>query len=58
MTALDLGDLGLDQGGHLLIKRALAQMPVGGRIEVRGKAPERGSLARVVPRARPRIRVY
>ena len=40
MMALDLGDLGIDQGGHLLIKRALAQVPVGGRLEVRGSAPE------------------
>jgi hypothetical protein len=39
MTALDLGDLGLDQGGHLLLKRALSQVPVGGRVEVRGRAP-------------------
>ena len=25
MTRLDLGDLGLDRGGHLLVKRALAE---------------------------------
>ena len=39
MTQLDLGDLGLDQGGHLLLKRALSQLPIGGRIEVHGRAP-------------------
>ena len=38
MTALDLGDLGMEQGGHLLVKRALAQVPVGGRLEVCGNA--------------------
>jgi len=32
---LDLGDLGLDEGAHLLIKRALAQ---GGAVTVRGTA--------------------
>jgi hypothetical protein len=39
MIVLDLGDLGLDEGGHLLLKRALSQVPVGGRVEVRGHAP-------------------
>lgn len=39
MTTLDLGDLGLDQGGHMLLKRALAQAPVGGCVEVSGHAP-------------------
>ena len=32
---VDLGDLGLDEGGHLLIKRALAET---GEVEVRGTA--------------------
>lgn len=36
---IDLGDLGLDRGGHLLVKRALAAVPVGGRLEVRGTDP-------------------
>lgn len=40
MTVLDLGDLGLDQGGHMLLKRALAQVPIGGCVEVSGNAPE------------------
>jgi hypothetical protein len=33
---LELGDLGLDEGAHLLVKRALAHHE---RIEVRGRAP-------------------
>ena len=36
---IDLEELGLDRGGHLLLKQALATVPVGGRVEVRGKAP-------------------
>lgn len=36
---LDLGDLGLDRGGHLLIDRALAGIPAGGRLAVRGRDP-------------------
>ncbi len=38
--ALDLGDLGLDQGGHLLVKRALRAVEVGATVHVRGTAPE------------------
>jgi hypothetical protein len=37
---VDLDDLGLDRGGHLLLKRALAGVAVGDRVEVRGRAPE------------------
>ncbi len=37
---LDLRDLGFEEGGHLLVKRSLRQVPVGGEIEVRGAAPE------------------
>jgi hypothetical protein len=33
---VDLGDLGLDRGGHLLVKRALRQVGVGERVEVTG----------------------
>jgi len=36
----DLEGLGLHQGGHLLLKRALAGVAVGERVEVRGAAPE------------------
>ncbi|MEZ6188776.1 MAG: ferritin-like domain-containing protein [Planctomycetota bacterium] len=39
-ATLDLGALGLDQGGHLLLKRALRALPVGGVLEVRGAHPE------------------
>ncbi|HWM85579.1 MAG TPA: hypothetical protein VNO33_07070 [Kofleriaceae bacterium] len=39
MHAVDLGDLGLDRGGHLLIKRALARMATGERLAVRGRDP-------------------
>lgn len=34
---LDLCDLGLDRGGHLLVKRALANLPVGGRLDIDGR---------------------
>jgi len=37
---LDLADLGLDEGGHLLVKLAVAKLPVGGRLRVSGRAPE------------------
>ena len=35
---VDLEALGLDRGGHLLVKRALARVPVGGAVEVHGRA--------------------
>lgn len=38
--AVELGDLGLDQGGHLLVKHALSGLPVGGEVSVFGTAPE------------------
>ena len=37
-SIVDLGGLGLDRGGHLLVKRALATLPGGARLEVRGHA--------------------
>lgn len=37
---LDLGGLGLDEGGHLLLKRALRGIAVGDRLEISGSAPE------------------
>jgi hypothetical protein len=37
---IDIKDLSLDQGAHLLIKRALAAIPVGERLGVRGRAAE------------------
>ena len=39
-TILELGTLGLDRGAHLLVAQALRRLPVGGRIAVRGQAPE------------------
>jgi len=39
-AVLDLGDLGLDHGAHLLLERALAGLPPGGRLAVQGSAPE------------------
>lgn len=35
-TVVDLGSLGLDRGGHLLLARALAAIGVGDVVEVRG----------------------
>lgn len=37
---IDIDGLGLDAGAHLLIKKALADVPVGGKIGVRGNAPD------------------
>lgn len=37
---IDIEDLGLDQGALLLVRRALAALPEGGRLAVRGRAPE------------------
>lgn len=39
---IDLEGLGLDQGGHLLLKRALAGLPAGAPLEVHGGAPDLG----------------
>jgi TusA-related sulfurtransferase len=39
VTAVELGDLGLDEGAHLVIKRALAGVAVGAVVEVTGRAP-------------------
>lgn len=36
---LDLGALGLDRGAHLLLKRDLRRLPVGGRLRVKGNDP-------------------
>ncbi|MGH9124187.1 MAG: ferritin-like domain-containing protein [Acidimicrobiales bacterium] len=37
LTVVDLGDLGLDAGGHLLLDRALRDLAPGGRIRVVGR---------------------
>jgi hypothetical protein len=39
-STVDLGDLGFDRGGHLLVKRALRGLPVGGRLDLFGTQPE------------------
>ena len=36
-ASVDLAELGLDRGGHLLLKRALAVVGIGERLEVRGR---------------------
>ena len=39
---IDLGDLGLERGGRLLVKRALREIPAGARLAAPGFAsPER-----------------
>ena len=35
----DLADLGLDEGGHLLVARALARLAPGERLAVTGRHP-------------------
>jgi TusA-related sulfurtransferase len=37
---IDIKDLGFDRGAHLLVKRALADVPAGERLGIRGRAPE------------------
>jgi hypothetical protein len=39
LPAVDLGELGLDDGGHLLLDHALAGMPPGSRLRVTGGGP-------------------
>lgn len=39
-ATIDIESLGLDQGAHLLIKRALRGIPDGATLRVRGRAPE------------------
>lgn len=39
LTAIDLDGLGLEAGGYLLVQRALRDLPVGGRLTVRGRDP-------------------
>ena len=51
-ATIDLEDLGLDRGAHLLIERALGALPVGGRLDVRGRDPALGVHLRAWARAR------
>jgi TusA-related sulfurtransferase len=39
-TVIDIKGLGLDRGAHLLLKRALADLPPGAKLGVRGSAPD------------------
>ncbi|MBI2756255.1 MAG: ferritin-like domain-containing protein [Chloroflexi bacterium] len=52
LSTIDLEALGLDRGAHLLVDRALAVLPVGGRLLVRGRAPALGIHLAVWARAR------
>jgi hypothetical protein len=38
-ATIDLEGLGLQSGGHLLVQRGLQDLPVGGRLTVRGRDP-------------------
>jgi hypothetical protein len=38
-ATIDLEDLGLDRGGHLLIERALAGLPIGAELQISGRDP-------------------
>jgi hypothetical protein len=49
--ALDLEDLGLDAGGALLLRLALAPLPVGASLHVFGRAPELAGHLRAWARA-------
>src|SRR5215217_4430411 len=49
---IDLEDLGLDRGAHLLIDRALRSVPVGGALEVHGRDPSLAVHLRAWCRAR------
>jgi hypothetical protein len=51
-VTIDLEDLGLDRGAHLLIDRALSALPVGGRLTVRGRDPALGVHLRAWARGR------
>jgi hypothetical protein len=48
---LDLGPLGLDAGGAVLLRLALAEQPVGGPLVVAGGAPDLGVHLRAFARA-------
>ncbi|MBC7857273.1 MAG: ferritin-like domain-containing protein, partial [Burkholderiaceae bacterium] len=39
LPIIDIEDLGLDAGAHLLVKHGLAGVPPGGAIEVVGSCP-------------------
>jgi hypothetical protein len=41
-ATIDLEDLGLDRGGHLLVEHALSEVPVGDELTVNGRDPALG----------------
>lgn len=41
-ATIDLEALGLDRGGHLLVQRALAALPIGGELAVHGRSEALG----------------
>ncbi len=49
---LDLEDLGFDRGAHLLVKRALARLAIGGELSLRGRDPNLALHVRGWARAR------
>ena len=49
---VDLAHLGLDRGGHLLVKRALRSVPAGGAILKCALTMERKSVGTVRPGTR------
>ena len=40
VRTIDIDGLGFDRGAHILIKKDLAELPAGGRLEVRGRAED------------------
>lgn len=48
---IELAGLGLDEGGDLLVRRALHRLPVGGTVEIRGSHPELALHLRVWARS-------
>lgn len=51
VEALDLGELGLDRGGHLLLRRTLDRLPAGAALDVGGEDPHLGIHVRAWCRA-------
>jgi hypothetical protein len=51
-ATIDLEDLGLDRGGHLLVERALSQVSVGDELIVSGRDPTLGVHLRAWARER------
>src|SRR4030088_1268957 len=52
LATIDLEDLGLDRGAHLLIQRALSKLPGGAHLGVRGRDPALSIHLRAWARAR------